>query len=188
MYLGKSFIFKRILTGYEAVGEELERIRDIIVYDIPYTWNLQKIIAELKFWGNTIKCSVKRQHKYQTLRVKIALSSFVLPQFNKYWKTDLGGIPVRWFPASWTLRERKQCEKFQAVIHDIPEDMTMATLWMDRKPCEFLMKCGASSFKVIQTSKGRRKLVAYFENWETTLRALDTPQFFVPDGKELKWS
>ncbi|EXX64951.1 hypothetical protein RirG_137960 [Rhizophagus irregularis DAOM 197198w] len=63
----------------------------------------------------------------------------------------------------------------------------MATLWMDRKPCEFLIKCDASSFKIIQTSKGRRKLVAYFENWETTLRALDTPQFFVPDGKELKW-
>ncbi|PKC57890.1 hypothetical protein RhiirA1_401061 [Rhizophagus irregularis] len=57
----------------------------------------------------------------------------------------------------------------------------MAILWMDRKPCEFLMKCGASSFKIIQTSKGRRKLVAYFENWETTLKALDTPQFFVPD-------
>ena len=29
--------------------------------------------------------------------------------------------------------------------------------------------------------------MAYFENWETTLKALDTPQFFVPDGKELKW-
>jgi hypothetical protein len=29
--------------------------------------------------------------------------------------------------------------------------------------------------------------VAYFENWETTLKALDTPQFFVPDGTELKW-
>ncbi|PKK62157.1 hypothetical protein RhiirC2_790784 [Rhizophagus irregularis] len=111
--------------------------------------------------GNTIKCS-----------------------FNKYWTTDL---PVRWFPASWTLRERKQREKFKTVIHDIPEDMTMATLWMDCKPCEFLMKCGASTFKIIQTSKGWRKLVAYFENWETTLRALDMPQFFVPDGKELKW-
>ncbi|POG76402.1 hypothetical protein GLOIN_2v1769008 [Rhizophagus irregularis DAOM 181602=DAOM 197198] len=59
----------------------------------------------------------------------------------------------------------------------------MATLWMDCKPCEFLMKCGASSFKIIQTSKGRRKLVAYFENCETTLRALDTPQFFVPDAQ-----
>ena len=120
-------------------------------------------------------------------RVKIALSSFALSQFNKYWTTDLGGIPVRWFPASWTLRERKQREKFQAVIHDIPEDMTMATLWTDRKPCNFLMTCGASSFKIIQTSKGRRKLVGYFENWETTLKALDTPQAFVTDGNELKW-
>ncbi|CAB4434462.1 unnamed protein product [Rhizophagus irregularis] len=147
----------------------------------------EKILAELKLWGNAIKCSVKRQHKYQTLRVKIALSSFALPQFNKYWTTDLGGIPVRWFPASWTLRERKQREKFQAVIHDIPEDMTMATLWADRKPCNFLMTCGASSFKIIQTSKGRRKLVGYFENWETTLRALDTPQAFVAEGNELKW-
>ncbi|RGB35345.1 hypothetical protein C1646_759426 [Rhizophagus diaphanus] len=67
-------------------------------------------------------------------------------------QTHLGGIPVRWFPASWTLQERKQREKFQAVIHDILEDMTMATLWKDRKPTEFLTKCGASSFKLIQTS------------------------------------
>jgi hypothetical protein len=44
-----------------------------------------------------------------------------------------------------------------------------------------------SSFKIIQTSKEKRKLVAYFENWETTLKALDTPQFFIPEGKELKW-
>ncbi|PKC01278.1 hypothetical protein RhiirA5_426963, partial [Rhizophagus irregularis] len=96
-------------------------------------------------------------------------------------------IPVRWFPASWTLRERKQREKFQAVIHDIPEDMTMATLWMDRKPNEFLMHSGASAFKIIQTSKGRRKLVGYFENWETTLKALDSPPVTLPLGKELKW-
>ncbi|PKK50938.1 hypothetical protein RhiirC2_803332 [Rhizophagus irregularis] len=41
----------QILTGYEAVRYEQERIRDIIVYDIPYIWDLQKILAELKFWG-----------------------------------------------------------------------------------------------------------------------------------------
>ncbi|EXX67020.1 hypothetical protein GLOIN_2v1773466 [Rhizophagus irregularis DAOM 181602=DAOM 197198] len=90
----------------------------------------------------------------------------------------LGGIPVRWFPASWTLRERKQREKFQAVIHDIPVDMTMATLWADRKPQLFLTMCGACAFKIIQTSKGKRKLVGYFENWEATLKALGTPQAF----------
>ncbi|CAB4421406.1 unnamed protein product [Rhizophagus irregularis] len=101
--------------------------------------------------------------------------------------TDLGGIPVRWFPASWTLQERKQCKKFQAVIHDIPVDMMMATLWVDRKPNEFLMQSGASAFKIIQTSKGRRKLVGYFKNWETTLKALDSSPVTLSSDKELKW-
>ncbi|PKK60646.1 hypothetical protein RhiirC2_793025 [Rhizophagus irregularis] len=48
------------------------------------------------------------------LSVQVSDSSFALLQFNKYWTTDLKGIPVKWFPASWTLQERKQCEKFQA--------------------------------------------------------------------------
>ncbi|GET63662.1 hypothetical protein GLOIN_2v1791351 [Rhizophagus irregularis DAOM 181602=DAOM 197198] len=44
----------QILIGYEAVREELERIQDIIVYDIPYTWDLPKILAELKLWGTLL--------------------------------------------------------------------------------------------------------------------------------------
>ncbi|PKY31703.1 hypothetical protein RhiirB3_449443 [Rhizophagus irregularis] len=107
----------QILTGYEAVGEEQERIQDIIVYDI-------------------------------------------------------------------LLYERNNN------VHDILEEMTIATLWSNRKPCEFLMQCGASTFKIIQTSKGRRRLVAYFENWETTLKALDKPPVTLPsaskDNNELK--
>ncbi|EXX73219.1 hypothetical protein RirG_062150 [Rhizophagus irregularis DAOM 197198w] len=95
-----------ILTGYKESDDEQEQVRDIIVYDIPYTWDVDKILGELTLWGKTIKLSLKRQHKYQTLRVKIVLNSFTLPQFTKFWTTDLGGIPVRWFPASWTLRER----------------------------------------------------------------------------------
>ncbi|CAB4410482.1 unnamed protein product [Rhizophagus irregularis] len=172
--------------GFKESDDQREQVRDIIVYDIPYIWDVEKILGELTLWGNTIKLSVKRQHKYQTLRVKIVLNSFTLPQFNKFWTTDLGGIPVRWFPASWTLRERKQREKFQAVIHDIPEEMMMATLWSDHKPNTFLTSCGASAFKIIQTSKGKRKLVGYFENWEATLKALDIPQVFL-GNKELKW-
>ncbi|CAB4417823.1 unnamed protein product [Rhizophagus irregularis] len=64
--------------------------------------------------------------------------------------------------------------------------MTIATLWIDRKPCDFLMQSGTSAFKVIQTSKGKRKLVGYFENWETTLKALDSPPVTLPseEGKE----
>ncbi|PKC56875.1 hypothetical protein RhiirA1_473370 [Rhizophagus irregularis] len=148
------------LGNWTKSNDEQEQVRDIIVYDIPYIWDVEKILGE--------KLSLKRQHKYQTLQVKIVLNSFTtLPQFNKFWMIDLAGIPVRWFPASWTLQERKQREKFQAVIHDIPEEMMMAT---------FLTACGASAFKIIQTSKGKRKLVGYFENWEATLKALGTPQ------------
>ncbi|CAB4429762.1 unnamed protein product [Rhizophagus irregularis] len=65
--------------------------------------------------------------------------------------------------------------------------MTMATLWNDRKLTTFLTSCGASAFKIIQTSKGKRKLVGYFENWEATLKALDTLQVFLTLDKELKW-
>ncbi|EXX78287.1 hypothetical protein RirG_016360 [Rhizophagus irregularis DAOM 197198w] len=42
------------------------------------------------------------------------------------------------------------------------------------------MQCGASAFKVIQTSKGRRKLVGYFKNWETTLKALNAAPVTLP--------
>ncbi|CAB4422577.1 unnamed protein product [Rhizophagus irregularis] len=65
--------------------------------------------------------------------------------------------------------------------------MMMATLWNDRKPTIFLTSCSTSVFKIIQTSKGKRKLVGYFENWEATLKALDTPQVFLTLDKELKW-
>uniref|UniRef100_U9T808 Uncharacterized protein n=1 Tax=Rhizophagus irregularis (strain DAOM 181602 / DAOM 197198 / MUCL 43194) TaxID=747089 RepID=U9T808_RHIID len=54
--------------------------------------------------------------------------------------------------------------------------MTIATLWNDRKLTAFLTLCGASTFKIIQTSKGKRKLVA-----------LNTPQVFLNTNKELKW-
>ncbi|CAB4422566.1 unnamed protein product [Rhizophagus irregularis] len=63
----------------------------------------------------------------------------------------------------------------------------MASLWSNRKPCEFLVLSGAHAFKIIQTSKGRRKLVAYFANWETTLMTLEAPPVTLPSGKELKW-
>ncbi|PKY39095.1 hypothetical protein RhiirA4_452233 [Rhizophagus irregularis] len=63
----------------------------------------------------------------------------------------------------------------------------MATLWNDRKPTTFLTSCGASAFKIIQTSKGKRKLVGYFKNWEATLKALETPQVFLENLQELKW-
>ncbi|RGB30604.1 hypothetical protein C1646_765130 [Rhizophagus diaphanus] len=79
-----------ILTGYTPLEDEQQRVREIVVYDISYTWSLEHLLAELKLWGNTIEVSIKRQHKYKTLQIKIALSLFALPQLSNYWITDLG--------------------------------------------------------------------------------------------------
>ncbi|PKY59336.1 hypothetical protein RhiirA4_481992 [Rhizophagus irregularis] len=144
-----------VLTGYEVSSpEECERICDIIVYDIPNTWSAEKITAELKLWGNPIKLSIKRQHKYQTLRVKIALFSFSLPQFNNNWATDF------------------QCDGF---------------LQNDRKPTTYLCELGAKSFKIIQTGKGKRKLVGYFEKWKAIRKVLDNHQVLSSKGIRLPW-
>ncbi|CAB4430973.1 unnamed protein product [Rhizophagus irregularis] len=133
----------------------------------------------------------KPQRKYQTLRLKIELSTFRLAQFevneNPVWTTDLGGIPVRWFPARWTLKERKQREKFQATIQKIPDSMTLATLWKDNHPHSFLIAIkGLKSFKIIQTAKGERKLIGYFEKWVDMRSALDNQ--YVWEQNNLSWN
>ncbi|POG59348.1 hypothetical protein GLOIN_2v1789243 [Rhizophagus irregularis DAOM 181602=DAOM 197198] len=129
-----------ILTGYKESDDEREQVRDIIVYDIPYTWDVEKILGELTLWGKTLKLSLKWQHKYQTLRVKIVLNSFTLPQFNKFWTIDLGA-------------------------------------------------CGASAFKIIQISKGKRKLeLRWCQHSLPTLKKAPTKQKAknVPDKKPRK--
>ncbi|RGB30389.1 hypothetical protein C1646_765412 [Rhizophagus diaphanus] len=107
--------------------------------------------------------------------------------FNSNWTTDLGGIPVRWFPASWTLRERKQREKFQAVVYNIPEDITTHTLWRDQKLTTYLCEFGAKSFKIVQTGKGKRKLVGFFKTWEAVRKVLDYHQVLSSEGIRLSW-
>jgi hypothetical protein len=123
---------------------------------------------ELTLWGKTLSISIKTQKKYHSLRVRIELNSFKAAAFDrKDWTTDLGGIPVRWFPASWTLKERKKRERFQAAIIDIPESMTLETLWRDRKPTQFLAQTTGQAFKLVNTGKGKRKLIVYCENWQS---------------------
>jgi hypothetical protein len=62
--------------------------------------------------------------------------------------------------------------------------MKMDTLWLNRKPGPFLTKSGASSFKIIHTGKGKRKLIGYFENWEACRKAIESPQAFLPLGAD----
>ncbi|GBC32206.2 hypothetical protein GLOIN_2v1846149 [Rhizophagus irregularis DAOM 181602=DAOM 197198] len=97
------------------------------------------------------------------------------------------GIPVQWFPARWTLKERKQREKFQATIRKIPDSMTVATLWKDHRPHSFLTAInGLKSFKIVQTAKGDRKLIGYFEKWVDMRTALDNQYDW--EQQHLSWN
>ncbi|RGB27076.1 hypothetical protein C1646_769601 [Rhizophagus diaphanus] len=89
-----------ILTEYTPLEDKQEQVHKIVVYDIPYTWSPATILAELKFWGNTIK-------------------------------------------------------KFQAIVHDILEEMMMSTLWMDHASTDFIRNSCMRSFKIIQSGKGK---------------------------------
>ncbi|PKC55284.1 hypothetical protein RhiirA1_475896 [Rhizophagus irregularis] len=48
----------------QEADDEQKQVRDIIVYDILYTWDVEKILGELTICGKTIKLSLKWQHKY----------------------------------------------------------------------------------------------------------------------------
>ncbi|RGB26680.1 hypothetical protein C1646_770132 [Rhizophagus diaphanus] len=73
------------------------------------------------------------------------------------------------------------------VINKSKKEMMISTLWADHAPTDFLKTSCARSFKIIQTGKGKRKLMAYFENWKTVRRVIENSQVFSPSGKELKW-
>ncbi|CAB4417230.1 unnamed protein product [Rhizophagus irregularis] len=42
----------QILTGYKEANDQREQVRDIIVYNILYTWDIDKILGELTYFEN----------------------------------------------------------------------------------------------------------------------------------------
>ncbi|RGB22610.1 hypothetical protein C1646_677717, partial [Rhizophagus diaphanus] len=57
----------------------------------------------------------------------------------------------------------------------------------DQKPTTYLCELGAKSFKIVQTGKGKRKLVGYFEIWEAVRKVLDYHQVLSSEGIRLSW-
>ncbi|GBB95020.1 hypothetical protein RclHR1_24610001 [Rhizophagus clarus] len=87
---------EKIFVDTNIPDEKVNNIRDIFVYDVPSSWSHKKILAELKAWGDPISMTVKKQRKYQTLRIKICLSTFALTSFEQgIWQYSLGDISVR---------------------------------------------------------------------------------------------
>ncbi|GBB90944.1 hypothetical protein RclHR1_01800029 [Rhizophagus clarus] len=145
-----------ILTGYCPQQEEQAQLLDLIVYDIPAKWDSYTLLA----------------------RVRLIPNHECLKAYNEgEWTVGLGGILVRWFSALWNLSEHKQREKFQAVITDIPADMTESTLFPNCTSSKFIAESGMKSFKVIKESSGQRKLIGYFATWDQASKCISTPQF-----------
>ncbi|GET01512.1 hypothetical protein GLOIN_2v1662849 [Rhizophagus clarus] len=75
------------------------------------------------------------------------------------------GIPTRWFLVAWNLAERKERQRFQAVIYDLPESINTALLTAPQH-LTFFSELNIKIFKEIKFPDGSCKIVGYFETWE----------------------
>ncbi|GBB87743.1 hypothetical protein RclHR1_14220002 [Rhizophagus clarus] len=91
-------------------------------------------------------------------------------------------IPVKW--DNYTLLanlgrwERKQREKFQAVVYNLPEDMTDASLFPNGRPHQSLLDSGIKSFKIVKEVDGSRKLIGYFDTWDHVSTRINNSQLW----------
>ncbi|PKY39284.1 hypothetical protein RhiirA4_452449 [Rhizophagus irregularis] len=137
-----------VMTGYNP--EFKENIREITVYDIPSRWTQLDVLNHLKNWGQVIAIKFKSQQKYTTVTVSVDLNKAALDLWNGgAWTASLGGIPVRWFPANWDLKQRKERERFQAVLIGVPATTNIATLYPDNPAHSILTPTGCKAFKLI---------------------------------------
>ncbi|GBB88709.1 hypothetical protein RclHR1_15280003 [Rhizophagus clarus] len=72
---------EKVYINQIILDDKMNNVRDIL-YDVPAGWSHAKIIAKLKAWGDVISMMTKRQHKYQTLRIKICFLTFSLASFD----------------------------------------------------------------------------------------------------------
>jgi hypothetical protein len=176
----------KIITGHPIPEDRRTKIRDIMIYDIPIEWSYEKILNELTAWGTTISATVKKQKKYQTFRVKIALSSFTVSSFDKgLWSYTLGKKVVRWYPGVWTLADRKARKKFQLVI-DNSEGVDTTDLYNPANAFHaFITNFDVKAAKLIKTQDGKRKFIGFFESHKSYKTAL-TSEFTI-ENQPFKW-
>ncbi|GBB86004.1 hypothetical protein RclHR1_12440007 [Rhizophagus clarus] len=159
-------------------------IHDIIVYDIPAKWDNYTIINALSDWVKVISMTVKRQKKYKTLCVKLEISQF-FKNYEKHWMAPLMGFPVRWFPASWSLQERKKKERYQAAVLNPPESMNLATL-VHKENEAYLISHNINMFKEVKLPDDKRKIIRYLSNWDDLHRLINNPNVW--NGETVDWT
>ncbi|GBB92582.1 hypothetical protein RclHR1_20260001 [Rhizophagus clarus] len=101
-----------IVTGFQP-SPMSKAVHDILIYDIPAKWSNFDILQHLSSWGRVISLQVKRQNKYKTVCCKFEMNELFLKyDTNKSWIAPLNALPVRWFLASWSLKERKERKRY----------------------------------------------------------------------------
>ncbi|GBB84638.1 hypothetical protein RclHR1_11200001 [Rhizophagus clarus] len=158
---------EKIIVDTNIPDEKVNNIRDIFVYDVPSSWSHEKILAELKAWGDPISMTVKKQRKYQTLRIKICLSTFALASFEQgIWQYSLGDISVRWFPGNWSLHQRKKREQFRLYLNDLPQESRYWSTWERTAPSqEMFGNLPIKAIKQFETG-GKASIVVFFEKYD----------------------
>ncbi|GBB99374.1 hypothetical protein RclHR1_00350030 [Rhizophagus clarus] len=95
-----------IITGYQPEENDKNLTLDLVVYDIPAKWTNYQLLSELNKWGKVVSISTRVQKKYQTARDRLTPNHNCLKTYNNGdWTVSLSSLPVRWFPAAWSLSE-----------------------------------------------------------------------------------
>ncbi|GES84239.1 hypothetical protein GLOIN_2v1765605 [Rhizophagus clarus] len=175
-----------IITGYRPNPSLGQYVRDIFIYDVPAKWENITLLDYLKVWGNVISVTIKKQKKYKTVRYKLEIMhAFDTWERDHLWIAPLGPVVVRWFPASWSLKERKERERFQAVVQGPPDSFTADALAVKEHLTNFINPLHIKAFKEVKNPDSTRKMIAYFESWEDLQNILSKESFW--DGAKLSW-
>ena len=158
-----------------------------MVYDVPAAWSDIECLNQLSLWGTVISMSRKTQKEWQTLQVKIEFNSFYINRFDHLdWIVGLGVHPVRWFPGTWTLQERKKRESFQLAVKDLPDAVNSDHCWNYEHGTltEFLSNREVKFWKIVKLNKSR-KLVLFFETHAAKQQLKENGMLFGPPGNQV---
>ncbi|GBB96159.1 hypothetical protein RclHR1_00270005 [Rhizophagus clarus] len=104
---------------------------------------------------------------------------------DRLWIAPLGPVVVRWFPASWSLKERKERERFQAVVQGPLDSFTADALAVKEHLTNFINPLHIKAFKEVKNPDGSRKMIVYFESWEDLQNIISKESFW--NGTKLSW-
>ncbi|GBB95609.1 hypothetical protein RclHR1_25750001 [Rhizophagus clarus] len=95
-------------------------------------------------------------------------------------------VPTKWenitildylkFSAFWSLKERKEKERFQAVVQEPPDSFTVDALAVKEHLTNFVNPLHIKAFKEVKNPDGTRKMIVYFESWEDLQNIISSQQ------------